>query len=200
MSDRELERKTADALWTAHTLFQRGKATGSTANISFIHDNKMYISATNSSFGRLKEGDFAILGLDGEQQNLVKPSKEYPLHLAMYKNNEAIQAVIHTHSFYATLWSCMPEEKTENRIPQYTPYLKMKLGNVSFIPYASPGSAELFELFGKCLDGRKGYLLKNHGPVIGDKDLLSAFYSLEELEESARLAWELRKEGAEELK
>ena len=35
------------------------------------------------------------------------------------------------------------------------------------------------------------YLLKQHGPVVGGRTLMDAFYGIEELEESAKMAWHL---------
>jgi len=75
----------------------------------------------------------------------------------------------------------------------------MRLGAVGLVPYAKPGSKELFQLFEERFQDSEGYLLENHGPVVGDKDILSAFYTLEELEESARIAWELRNESRARL-
>lgn len=46
------------------------------------------------------------------------------------------------HSTYATLWSCLPHENPQDCVPDYTPYLKMKLGTVGIVPYAKPGSQE----------------------------------------------------------
>ena len=56
-----------------------------------------------------------------------------------------------------------------------------------------PGSQALFDAFERCVDKSGGYLLKQHGAVVPGKNLMDAFYSLEELEESAKIAWMLRK-------
>jgi len=48
--DSVLEEKIKAAVWTAHSLFDRGKATGSSANMSFRHNNQIYISASGSCF------------------------------------------------------------------------------------------------------------------------------------------------------
>ena len=37
----------------------------------------------------------------------------------------------------------------------------------------------------------RSFILKQHGPVIGGRSLMDAFYGLEELEESCRVAWTL---------
>lgn len=185
------------ALWVAHTLFHSRLVTGTTGNISFLHENKMYISGSGTSFGTLDVWDFAcidpnktVAGKDGLQ------SKEYPLHQRLYCHDPSIGAVVHTHSFYSTLWACLQHPDPEDVIPAYTPYLKMKLGKIRLIPYAKPGSQELFEVFEQRLGTGYGYLLANHGPIVGGSDLHSAFHGLEELEESARIAWELRHESS----
>lgn len=182
-----------DAVWIGETLFRRGKISGSTANISFLWEGTMYITASGTCMGRLTEYDFAAVTLEGRHLEGPKPSKEAGLHLRLYRAHKDVRAVIHAHSFYATLWSCLQEEKKRNVIPIYTPYLQMRLGDVGLVDYAPPGSVELFEAFERALDDRRGYLLKNHGPIVGDASLMEAFYALEELEESARIAWEMQK-------
>lgn len=191
MSD-TLEKKLEQAVWIAHSLFERGKTAGSTANMSFRHEDKIYITASGTCFGTLKKEDFAVIDLNGEVQGDKKPSKEFPLHLSLYQAKEQTGAVIHTHSFYSTIWSCLAHENEHDCIPSYTPYLKMKLGTVGLIPYAKPGTEELFKAFRERIKDSDGYLLRNHGPVAGGKNLMDAFYILEELEESAKVAWTLK--------
>jgi len=188
----ELSKKIEDILWVAHSLFDRGKTSGSSANISFRHENMIYISGSGTCFGRLKEDELAIVSLDGHYQNDVKPSKELPLHMSLYKKSTTIQAVIHTHSFYSTLWSCYNHQNTDDVIPSITPYLNMKIGKIALIPYAPPGSSELFSFMEERVHLADGFLLKNHGALVGGKTIMDAFYGIEELEESARIACALR--------
>ncbi|MEG6615982.1 class II aldolase/adducin family protein [Peptococcaceae bacterium 1198_IL3148] len=187
-----LEQKFAEATWVAHTLFNRGKVSGSSANMSFLHQDRLYISGSGTCFGSLRSEDFSIVNLQGDHIGGLKPSKELPLHLTLYAKSSDVQAVIHTHSFYATLWSCLEHQNVKDVIPSHTPYLKMKLGTVGLVPFAQPGSQQLFDFFTQRVNDSDGYLLQNHGPIVGGKDLLDAFYILEELEESARIAWELK--------
>lgn len=191
MNDLSLNKKIDDSIWVAKTLFSQGMVSGSTANLSFLHDGNIYISKTGGCFGLIKSDDFSKLDLNGSRLNDVAPSKEYPLHLSLYNKNADIGAIIHTHSFYSTIWSIVCSG--EKVMPKYTPYLEMKLGKIGLVPYAMPGSKELFSLFDKNIDSNiNGYLLKNHGPIVGDSDIMSAFYSLHELEESSKIAWNLK--------
>lgn len=193
--EQKLEQKLEQAVWAAHSLFERGKTTGSSANMSFRHEGKIYITASGSCFGTLRAEDFAVISMDGTPLGERKPSKEWPLHLALFEKSPEIGAVIHTHSSYSVLWSFVPGLPEQDCIPDHTPYLKMKLGTVGTVPYEKPGSQALFDAFRQRVAQSDGFLLKNHGPVVPGKDVMDAFYCLEELEESARIAWELFRAG-----
>lgn len=199
MEDLILKEKLDAAVWAAHSLFERGKTTGSSANMSFLHNGLVYISASGSCFGAMDAADFTAVTLDGTPVSDKKPSKEWPLHLALYEKSEHTGAVIHTHSTYSVLWSFTPAASAKDRlkdcIPDHTPYLKMKLGTVGLVPYEKPGSQALFQAFRERVKDSDGFLLKNHGPVVPGKTVMDAFYCLEELEESARIAWELYRAG-----
>lgn len=198
--DNMLQQQLEDAIWVAKTLFDRNKATGSSANISFRVDDKVYISGTGTSLGRLAKDDFAVMDMDGTLLAGAKPSKEFPLHLHCYRHDPEAGAVIHTHSFHCAVWSIIKDYDSNDAVPKYTPYLDMKLGKIRTVPYAPPGSETLFDLFASRLGDGKGYLLENHGPVVFDKNLLAAFYGLEELEESCRIALAMRGTDAERIK
>lgn len=193
--DTILKEKLEAAVWAARSLFERGKTTGSSANMSFRHNDLIYISASGSCFGTMTEEDFTAIHMDGTPAAGRKPSKEWPLHLALYEKSRETEAVIHTHSTYSVLWSFVPGCPEHDCIPPHTPYLKMKLGTVGLVPYEKPGSEALFSAFRERVDASDGYLLKNHGPVVPGKTVMDAFYCLEELEESARIAWELYRAG-----
>lgn len=188
-----LQSKFDDAIWAAKSLFERNKTAGSSANLSFRHENVIYITGSGTCFGRLTPESFAAVSLDGESLDGRKASKEFPLHQMCYQKDPSIGAVIHTHSFYATLYSCLVHESTASVVPDYTPYLRMKVGSITLVPYAKPGSKELFDLFAQKLHAGDGYLLANHGPVVAARSVMDAFYGIEELEESCHIAWELER-------
>ena len=130
----------------------------------------------------------------------MKPSKEWPLHKIYYEKSEKIQAVIHVHSYYATLYTFMAHNNAADIVPSYTPYLNMKVGTIGLVPYAKPGSEELFAQFQSVVDKSDAFLLAQHGPIVGGRSLADAFYGLEELEESCHIAWELNRDEKKILK
>jgi ribulose-5-phosphate 4-epimerase/fuculose-1-phosphate aldolase len=178
-------------IWVAHRLFDRGAASGSTGNISFRFKDRIFISGTGTCFGTLNTEDFSALDLDGNVYTERKPSKEWPLHLIVYKAKPDCNAVIHTHGRSAILWSCLEHKKEADCVPPLTPYLKMKLGSVGMIPYALPGTNELFEEFEARVRDSDGWILERHGSVIPGCDVMNAFYSSEELEATLDIVWEL---------
>lgn len=194
--DPVLEVLLQDAVWAAKALFDRGRATGSSANLSFIHGDSIYITASGGCFGRLTSADFARV----DRESLAhlsgpRPSKELPLHATLYRANPEARAVVHSHSHYTTLWACLEHPAAEDVMPAHTPYLKMKLAQIDLIPFAPPGSRELFALLEARVRPGRGYLLQNHGGLVAGKDILDAFSIYEELEDSAWIAWDLRQAG-----
>ena len=68
----------------------------------------------------------------------------------------------------------------------------MRVGQVRLVPYGRPGDPRMGELI-RALQGRyAAVLLANHGPVVSGKDLRTAVYAAEELEETTRLLVALR--------
>ena len=186
------------ACWIARQLFARRLSNGATGNLSFRFGHAVYITGSGTCFGNLTTQDFACVDLETGQVVAGRPSKELPLHLAVYRRRED-RAVVHIHSPYATLWSCLEPEPREDCVPHYTPYLRMKVGNIRLVPYAPPGSPELAEAFSSAAAHPGAWLLAHHGMVVACKDLMSAFAGAEELEESCRLAWLLQDRGASRL-
>ena len=181
------------ALWVAHTLFQKGLVTGSTGNISYRDGNVVFISQSGLCFGLLDESSFAEISIDGDILK-GKPSKEWPMHIKIYQECE-VNAVIHTHSLYSTIISCMDKLNTETAkaLFEYTPYLEMQTnGNIGIVEYGKPGSEDLFNKFNEIVSkDTMCYILKNHGVFTTGKDMLKAFYVLEEFEQSCKIYKEI---------
>ena len=70
-----------------------------------------------------------MLSMDGTVLSEKKPSKEWPLHLALYEKSSETGAVIHTHSTFSVLWSFVPAKNDQDCIPDHTPYLENEAGN-----------------------------------------------------------------------
>ena len=195
----ELQEKKETACWIAHQLFDRKMGPGTTGNLSFLHEGKLWITAGGTCFGKLTPEDFTGVDLTDGSYEGNKPSKELELHRIAYNTQPDAAAVIHVHSTYAVLWSLIAKKEADC-VPDYTPYLKMTLGTVGMIPYAKPGSEELFDAFRKRAGLTDGWILRNHGTIVTGTTLMKAFASAEELEEACRIACMVQDKSIPEIR
>lgn len=174
------------------SLFDRGFTVGSSGNVSAALPDGYLVTPTNSCMGFLDPARLAKISLDGRLISGDPPSKEVFLHRAYYESRLGTGAVVHLHSTYATALSCIADIDPEDCIPAITPYVVMRVGTVKRLDYVAPGDPAMGEMI-RHLEGRfAAVLLANHGPVVAGKDLQSAVYAAEELEETARLVLVLR--------
>ena len=172
---------------TGRSLYARGLSPGSSGNISVRLDDGWLLTPTNSSLGDLDPGTLSKVDWNGKHLSGDKPSKEYFLHLAVYTNRSSAQAIIHLHSTYSAAVSCLDGLNSASCIPAITPYFVMRVGRLPLIPYFRPGDKSLANEISKLAAKHAAVLLANHGPVVSGKDLDSARYAIEELEETAKL-------------
>lgn len=172
----------------AKSLFDRGYTAGSSGNISARLGDDLLITPTNSCLGFLDPARISKISREGQHLSGDKPSKEVFLHQAFYETRPQTGAVVHLHSTYATLLSCLADTNPADAIPPLTPYVIMRVGEVPLLPYVPPGHPAMGDLIRGLKGERAAALLANHGPVVAGKDLASAVYAAEELEETAKLA------------
>ncbi|MGW1420055.1 3-oxo-tetronate 4-phosphate decarboxylase [Bradyrhizobium manausense] len=176
----------------SRSLFARGFSVGSAGNISVTVEDGLLITPTNSCLGFLDPGRISKINRQGRHISGDPPSKEIFLHRAFYETRPGTGAVVHLHSTFATALSCLAGTDPNDCIPPITPYVVMRVGQVRLVPYVRPGDPRAGDLI-RALEGRSAaVLLANHGPVVAGKDLRSAVYAAEELEETAKLVILLR--------
>jgi ribulose-5-phosphate 4-epimerase/fuculose-1-phosphate aldolase len=174
------------------SLFDRGFSVGSAGNISAAVEDGILMTPTNSCLGFLDPARISKLDHNGDHLSGDKPSKEIFLHRAFYETRRRTGAVVHLHSTYATALSCLSDTDPEDCIPPLTPYVVMRVGRVRLIPYVRPGDEKAGDLIRALRGAYAAVLLANHGPVVTGKDIESAVYASEELEETAKLLVMLR--------
>lgn len=116
-----------------------------------------------------------------------QPTKELPLHLAIYGEQPAIQAIVHLHSTHAVAVACLEGLDPDNVLPPLTPYYVMRVGRVALVPYARPGRPELAEAVRARARENRVLLLANHGPIVAGESLDVASSTIEEVEETCKL-------------
>lgn len=161
-------------------LITRGLTTGSGGNISILNREKglMAISPSGQDYFQTKPEDVVVMTLDKEIiDGKLKPSSELDMHIIFYKNRPEANAVVHTHSKFATAIACMGWDL---KPVHYLIGLAGK--DVKCAKYATYGSLELAENALEAIGDNKAVLLGNHGLIAFGLDVGNAFSVAEHLE------------------
>src|SRR3954471_11822653 len=176
-------------------MFYRGYSFGTAGNVSVRVGETVFATPTGSSLGNLDSNRIARCDLKGVVAGTVKPTKELPFHLAVYRARPQATAVVHLHSTYATAASCLADLNVEDALPVLTPYYGMRIPNLPVVPYLPPGDPELGSEVEKRITGTPAVLLRNHGSIAVGGSLAEAAALAEEIEEAARLFFILGDRG-----
>jgi ribulose-5-phosphate 4-epimerase/fuculose-1-phosphate aldolase len=174
------------------SMFDRGLTVGSSGNVSVRTDDGWLMTPTNSCLGRLDPAKLSKVDAKGNLLSGDKQTKESFLHLSVYGERPSAKAIVHLHSTHSVAVSCLAEVDPLQPIPPITAYYVMKIGNLVLLPYYAPGDMTLANAVKEVAGKHHAILLANHGPIVAGKDLESAVYATEELEETARLYLLLR--------
>ena len=113
------------------------------------------------------------------------PSTEAKLHVAVYKSRPKVQAVIHTHSTYASMLSISRKE-----IPIIMEEQVIYLGGS--IDISSYGEAHTDDIANAALQAmgyKNAALLANHGVIVCGKSISNAIKNAELVEKLAKVYW-----------
>ena len=175
------------------SLFERGLTPGSSGNISLrLDDGGWLVTPTNASLGALDPARIARLDAGKRLVSGDPPTKEIPLHDALYETRSVARAVVHLHSTHAVAVSMLPGIDPRAVLPPMTPYYLMKCGATALVPYFRPGDPAVADAIKGLAGQYSSVLLANHGPVVAGDTLEAAVYAMEELEETAKLFLLLR--------
>jgi len=175
------------------SLFERGLTPGASGNISVrLEDGGWLCTPTDASLGFLDPARIARLDRNRILLSGDKPTKEIPLHDALYDTRPDAGAVVHLHSTHAVALSTLPDLDPAEVLPPITPYVVMRVGKLALIPYHMPGDPAVGDAIRGLAGRHSAVLLANHGPVVAARQLDAAVFAIEELEETARLVLLLR--------
>jgi 3-dehydro-4-phosphotetronate decarboxylase len=116
------------------------------------------------------------------------PSKEAPLHLAIYRVRPDAHAIVHLHAPNAVAASCLADLDEGDALPAYTAYRVMRIGRLPLVGYLPPGDPALGDAAATAAPrAGRGLLLANHGLVAWGTNLDEAVAVAEEIEAAAGL-------------
>lgn len=149
-----------------------------------LSDETFLISPSKLSYDELTEDQVNIMRLDGGFARECAPvSRDSYFHLAIYNARRDVNAIIHTHSIYATAL-CL----AGRGIPYLTVGMKFHCkGSVDMAPFALPNTEECTRYTLEHLGEKNAVLLRNHGLVCVGETLTDCFETarfVEDLSES----------------
>ncbi len=154
---------------------------GTSGNISVRHGASFLVTPSAVVPGDLAPELLAKMAIDGDDEaheGPRKPSTEWHFHRDIYRARPEVNAVVHSHSPYATVLAIGRRE-----IPAVH-YMIAAFGGATIrcSDYATFGTAELSATALEALRGRNGCLLANHGAITVGPTLGRAVWLAVELE------------------
>lgn len=166
---------------------------GTGGNISACNREKgfMAISPSGMDYFKTEPEDVVVLDLEGRVvEGHRVPSSEADMHRLLYVDRSDVNAVVHTHSTYATTLACM-----RWNLPAVHYLVGFAGLDVRCTPYATFGTPELAQLAREGMKGRFAVLLGNHGLLAAGPNMHYAFNVAEEIEFVCELYWRSKAVG-----
>jgi L-fuculose-phosphate aldolase len=179
----------------ARQMISSGLVTGTSGNVSArTPEGDVLITPSGLDYGQLEPGNIVLVDLEKNVlEGALEPSSETPMHTGIYRARPQVDAVVHTHSRFATTLACLGLE-----IPpvHYMLTTLSEDGRIPLAPYATYGTEELAGYAGEVLgETHNACLLQNHGTITVGESTEEAFSRTVVLEEMAEVYYRARLAG-----
>jgi L-fuculose-phosphate aldolase len=172
-------------LKTAQKLITTGLNKGTSGNCSVRCEGGFLVTPSGMAVEDMTAASMVQMQFDGSYEPNKIPSSEWRFHRDILKNRPDINAVIHTHSMFATTLACLHKD-----IPPFHYMIAVVGGDtIRCAPYALFGSQALSDNALAALIDRKACLLANHGMICLGKDLDDALAVTVEVENLCEQYW-----------
>lgn len=179
----------------ARQMIFSGLVTGTSGNVSArTPEGDVLITPSGLDYGQLEPGNIVLVDLEKNVlEGALEPSSETPMHTGIYCARPQVDAVVHTHSRFATTLACLGLE-----IPpvHYMLTTLSQDGRIPLAPYATYGTEELAGYASEALgESHNACLLQNHGTITVGASAEEAFSRTVVLEEMAEVYYRARLAG-----
>ncbi len=171
----------------AQKLAELGLNKGTAGNCSVRYEDGFLVTPSGMSVEDMIADSMVQMQFDGSFEQKKIPSSEWRFHRDILQNRPEINAVIHTHSMFATTLACLHKS-----IPPFH-YMVAVTGadTIRCAPYALFGSQALSDNALQALHERKACLLANHGMIALGRDLDDALAVTIEVENLCEQYWRI---------
>jgi L-fuculose-phosphate aldolase len=172
-------------LTTAQKLMELGLNKGTAGNCSVRSGDDFLVTPSGMAVEDMTADSMVKMQFDGSYEQGKIPSSEWRFHCDILNNRPEINAVIHTHSMFATTLACLHKD-----IPPFHYMIAVTGGDtIRCAPYALFGSQALSDNALAALIDRKACLLANHGMIALGRDLDDALAVTVEVENLCEQYW-----------
>jgi len=162
-------------------MYREGLVTGTGGNISVRvpGENAFLITPSGMPYEEITIDDIVMLDMEGRQiAGKRRPSIEKNMHRMILAMRPEFNAVVHTHSTYATAYASLRKP-----LPVFLDVMSCVFGGpVRCAEYARIGTLELAENVEKAIRETNAAFLANHGCIGAGETLEQAYASVELLE------------------
>lgn len=168
-------------------LYNKGLVAGTSGNLSIRNTEKedsFFITPSSMRYDDITVDDIVEINSQGQPYiTEKKPSSEWRMHIEVYKEYPEYNAIVHTHSTFATALSVVHED-----IPLILVEMKPYLGgDIKVAPFIPAGTRELGQVILPYLKDRNSCILGNHGTISCGKNIEEAFTAAEYVEDAAKI-------------
>jgi L-fuculose-phosphate aldolase len=188
MNERELR---VAIIATALKMNALGINQGKAGNVSARAGDGYLITPSGLPYDETNVDDIVRMDLTGITIGKRSPSSEWRFHQDIYIGRPEVNAIVHTHSPYATTLACMGLE-----VPAFHYMVAVTGGkNIRCAPYATFGTQALSDHAVAALQDRKACLLANHGLIAIGSSLKTALALAVEVEALCGQYWRVLQVG-----
>ena len=169
----------------AQKLIATGLNKGTAGNASVRGEGGFLITPSGMAVEDMRAASIVKMQFDGSFEVEKIPSSEWRFHRDILASRADVNAVVHTHSMFATTLACLHKD-----IPPFHYMIAVVGGDtIRCAPYALFGSQTLSDNALAALIDRKACLLANHGMICLGKDLDDALAVTVEVENLCEQYW-----------
>lgn len=171
-----------------HKMWQMGWAAANDGNVSArLPDGTFLTTPTGISKSFVTPEKLVHIDKDCnilEAEEGYRPSSEVKMHLRCYQEREDVGAVVHAHPPVATGFAVANKALDDYSMIETV----LTLGSIPVTPYATPSTYEVPDAIAPYLGEHDALLLQNHGALTVGKDVVTAYYRMETLEQFAKIS------------
>lgn len=148
-------------------------------------EDRIVITPSTAAYTGLSPADMCVVDFDLTLcEGGLKPSVESGMHITVYKNRPDVNAVVHTHQIFASVFAILAEP-----VPALFDEVAFAIGDrIDVIPYGLSGSPELVaNVTSKLGNGCHCYIIQNHGALSLGKTMADALLHAELMEKTCRI-------------